>query len=48
MKEWNIPKVASISRKFLKPKELQAGSVEPAVKPTPFAVLTVFVASTVP
>lgn len=48
MKEWNILKVAPISRKFLKRKELQAPSVRPAVKSILFAVSTAFVASKVP
>lgn len=47
MKEWNIPKVAPISRKFLKRKELQAPSVKHAVNSTLFGVLTAFVASKV-
>lgn len=45
MKEWNIPKVAPISRKILKRKEFQAQSVKHTVKSLPFAVLMDFVAS---
>lgn len=47
MKEWNVLKVAPISRKFLKWKELQAQSVKHTVKSIRFAVLTAFVASKV-
>lgn len=47
MKEWNIPKVAPISRKFLNRKELPAQSVKHAVKSILFGVLTAFLASKV-